>query len=361
MSPNKMLHLLRTTTFPPVVLMTVLVLAFTASSVRGDWGDNDITDIIDNVKNIKGNVSGTVIPKLNDVWDATLDGKTKVDDPKIQQMIQDTLDFMKVGINKRQDGIETFLGNDCDGSSDCGKFRANLVSMIQTIQDLSNDLLAFHPLEKVDIQLDDPGLIDVINAMPGRALYPMYRLMTKLKFFESGVLDQMKETRANLATLYPVIYETDGILPAGSLINNQPAAVLSNRFDCTWIVDNKDTIKIAAHSVEGFGVVCRGTGLICDALSKTVINGSEGDIGISGWVDAVIKQDNYHFAGKILGGFGAILIATGTTAINKVRFCEIEVRQEQILDNQGQIINNQNTIIRMLQTPPGQNIKAGKQ
>jgi hypothetical protein len=108
-------------------------------------------------------------------------------------------------------------------------------------------------------------------------------------------------------------------------------------------------------------VVCRGVGLICDALSKTVINPSEGDIGISGWVDGVIKQDNYHFAAKILGGFGAILISAGATAINKVKFCEIELREELILDNQGRIISNQNTIIRMLQTPPGQNIKAGKQ
>jgi len=301
---------------------------------RADWTDSKIKTITDNVQ---------------DIIDTIADAQATIADGKIKAMITDARAMLAQAAATQDAGVSEFLDGGCDVGnlgSECGRFRNDLVTFLQNIEDLNNALLAFHDIPALNLQLEDPGLRDLVEKLPGRALYPLYKVLSKLRFFESGMIDALEDARSHLELLREVVFSDDG---SSSLSAMSSAADLQSGDEidvCALVVENSTAIKVAAAAVLGVGVAARVLGGILEAFSKTLFSGPvEMDGGIHGYVHGTIKQNNLHMFGKGFTVFGEVLSAIASSAFRKVRFCSIEVRQETIIANQETIIANQEEIL----------------
>lgn len=109
---------------------------------HADWGDNDITDIIDNVKNIKTTVQGNVATTANDL-------KRQLDDLKARGVhITASVEEILVWLDQRRDRFQAFKGNKCGAGSPCADFRQRLKRFAG---EFSNLVDRFPAIEKVGL------------------------------------------------------------------------------------------------------------------------------------------------------------------------------------------------------------------
>lgn len=316
---------------PRKLISSITILAFCLLMLQpgiayAGWTDDLVDRITDRVKEILDTISNA---------------KATIADGKIKAMIDEIRSMLQEAVNTQQDGLSDFLDGGCDPgnlSSECGRFRADLKSLVQNIQDLNNEILDFHPLPGLDLRMEDPGIQRFLDVIPGRALFPAYKVMTKLGFFDSDLLASMEDARDNLAILKVVVFDEDQSTLALSSMPGQIPVPQS----CGVILQQETVVKVAGASILGIGVVARIVGAILDGISKTVFAGPvEMDGGIHGYVHGTIHQNNPHLIGAILNGAGEIMIPVGDFALNKVKFCRVEQRQENMRINQETMLANQ--------------------
>ena len=321
--------MLRRSTTGITILSFLILLAQPVQTYAG-WDDSQIKQIMDNVQ---------------DILDTINNARATIADGKIKTMIGDARAMLQQAVDEQQDGLPAFLDGGCDVgnlSSECGRFRADLKDFVQGVQDLNNEMLAFHDVPGLDIQMQDPGLQKFLDEVPGDALFPAYKVMTKLGIFNSGLLQAINDARANLATLKPVVYdESQPMATAQSTSGTIPVPA-----SCGFVLDHQDGIKTASYSIVGIGVVTRIVGAILEGMSKTIFAGPvEMDGGIHGYVHGTIKQNTPHMVGAIFNGVGHVSLSIGQYALGKVKFCRVEQRQENLRLNQETILSNQDEIL----------------
>ena len=287
----------------------------------------------------------TITSQVQDIIDTINDARSTIADSKIKAMIADALAMLQQAVDTQQDGLTAFLGSGCDVgdlSSECGRFRADLKDFVQGVQDLNNEMLAFHDIAGLDIQMQDPGLQQFLDVVPGRALFPAYKVMDKLGMMNSGLLQSLEDARMNLAILKQVVFdESQTSLAARTMPGQIPVPA-----SCGYVLDHEQGIKIAGASTVGIGVVARIVGAILEGISKTIFAGPvEMDGGIHGYVHGTIQQNTPHLVGAIFNGAGTVLIPVGEYALNKVKFCRVEQRQENLRLNQVSMLANQDAIL----------------
>ena len=177
-----------------------------------------------------------------------------------------------------------------------------------------------HNIPSLDLHVEDPGLGDLINKIPGRILFPLYKVMTKTKVLDAGFL-------ISLSTLTA----TSGISIAVTVPN------VSN--SCLFIDEHPLALKIATGYLTGAGIINQIIGAILEAMGETFIGGpAEVDAGIHGYVHGTIKTSTLGTMGKIASGIGGVMQAIGGSISSKITFCGIELRQVAIIRGQKEIL-----------------------
>jgi len=312
----------------PIMIVVLCGLMMQPTTARAGWVDDQIDEIVDRVK---------------EIFNTIVDAKATISDGKIKAMIADVQQTLLVAARKPQEGIDEFMAGGCEPgnlSSECGRFRDDLKMFIQGLEDLNNEFLAFHPLPDLDVQLQDPGLMDLIDLLPGRVLFPMYKILSKLEFFESGLIENLQVAQDNLGLLRMVIFEQE----QSALYGGSRALDVEFPDACAVIRERPLAVKGAGFSILGLGIAARILGAAFEAASKTFVAGPvDFDAGIHGYVHLTVKQNWPHIIGAGFEGLGQVLMPIGSYALNKIRFCGLEDGQATMLSNQATILANQET------------------
>ena len=342
-------NLSKITTFILAAVVCVF-LALPANTEAGIWDDKEggnIDTVVKRVKSIKDNVDNLV--------KTIKDGKDTITDGKIKQMINDMKAMLQEAVNRQQDGVDDFIaGGNCEANdgTPCGLFRADLLFIFQGLQDLNNQLLSMHNIPSLKLEIEDPGLSDLLNRVPGRVLLPLYKVLTKTKFLSAGFLDSLETVRSQLEEIRPVLLSDSPIFPSslstsaaasfttsGSGVTTSAATVPTASSTCLLIERRPLLFSITSGALSGYGIFLKIVGALSQALGKTSLVGpKEVDAGIHGYVHGTLATDHVGSLGKILSGIGGVLTAISSSISSKITFCGIELRQIAILRGQKEIL-----------------------
>jgi hypothetical protein len=339
----------RITTFI-LAAVVCLFLTLPANTEAGIWDDSEggnIDTVIKRVKNIKDNVDSLV--------KTIKDGKDTITDGKIKQMITDMKAMLQEAVNRQQEGVDDFMaGKDCQANdgTPCGLFRADLLFIFQSLQDLNNQLLSMHNIPSLQLEIEDPGLSDLLNRVPGRVLLPLYKVLTKTKFLSAGFLDSLENVRSQLEEIRPVLLSDSPIFPSStstsslttfsttSSITTSGLAVVPTASSVCLLIERRPLLfSITSNALSGYGIFLKIVGALSQALGKTSLVGpKEVDAGIHGYVHGTLATDHVGSLGKILSGIGGVLTAISSSISSKITFCGIELRQIAILRGQKELL-----------------------
>lgn len=331
-------------TFSLFITLACASILLTPVTANAGWSDDGISTIKSNVTNVKSNVQNLI----NTISDA----KNTISDSKLKNMIADVRGMIKTAVNAQQNGIGNFMaGGNCTRNdyTPCGTFKNDLISMLEQIQAMNNTILNFHNITTLNINIEDPGLGDLLEKIPGRILFPVYKVISKLHILDSGLIQSLADKSIQLAELKDVMFPetaSTSTLSTSAITTNN--GIPSELEICQTIEQKSALVSGIATGVAGLGVVAKIIGAILEGVSKTVFAGPvEMDAGIHGYVHGTIKQNTPHLVGAIVTGIGSVLSSVSNMAFNKVKFCGIRLRQKEIIDNQATVLANQQKQLRL--------------
>lgn len=158
----------------------VALLCMVAVQANAEWGDNDITDIIDNVKAVKSKtVDGSIGISADDLK-RQLD-KLNADGMLIKSSVEEIL----VWLEHRRGPFLQFKGNNCGIGSPCADFRGRLK---QFAGEMSALAARFPAIEKVGLG-DGDFSERVIEILPPFMLFGFHQVMERVAGWEDIPLD----------------------------------------------------------------------------------------------------------------------------------------------------------------------------
>jgi len=328
-----------------MAVMICGVLSLPAKAEAG-WIEDQFSAVFSNFTIIKTALSG-VKPKVENVYNKVVGAAGTITDGKIQNLINDMKVMLQAAVNAQQNGVDAFLmGQACiqnDGTP-CGNFRADLIAVIHLARALNNKILALHNIPGLNIQIQDLGLADLVDKLPGRVLLPLYRVVTATQLLTPELIAALQNVDANIQNLKTVLF-----------VEEFPAFPTTLEA-CQFVDENSKVFKISANTIKGIGLIVKVLGKLFEALGKTPAGGpNEVDAGIHGYVHATVKTNTLGTIGKILGGIASPLDAVSSFVSNKVSSCgdmvrdaEFKAQHVQILTNQSTLLTNQGSILQAI-------------
>jgi hypothetical protein len=334
-----------------IIAAVVCVFLALPAKAEAGWIEDQFNAVQSKLNSLVSNMS-TVRSRVTNVYSKVVGAAGTINDGKVKNLISDMQVMLQAAVDTQQEGVAAFMpvGTTCalnDGTP-CGYFRADLIDVVHIARELNNQILALHNIPGLDLQIQDLGLADLINKLPGRALLPLYKVLTKTQFLTPVLIDAMQNVGDNLGNLKTVLFIEE--------VPSLPTALEA----CQFVDTNSKPFKISANAIKGIGVVLKVLGKLFEALGKTPAGGpNEVDAGIHGYVHATVKTNTLGTIGKILGGISGPMSSLSSFVSNKVSSCgdmvrdaDIKLRQEKMLANQAasntkqlQMLANQDAIL----------------
>ena len=210
-------------------------------------------------------------------------------------------------------------------------FRSDLHVLLTNMEAAANGLLG---ITSLGVNLEFSNTRALINNLPGRALYPLYRLLVA----ENNILNAVNGSMGSIG-------ENLDILKVDQ---------------CDLILNNPDSFSIASKSINLASINLKIIGKFLDARGETSL--SEGDVGLWGWVHITVKTNQVKKMGNLLVGLSDALRSVTAFATGKLRYCTmlkdhegIIAGQQAIINSQALMIQNQTIILSAILkiTPPG--------
>ena len=318
----------------------ILVFGLAVLPAGAGWGDSQIDDIIAKMNQTKSNVDemlGNVRSGVN-----MLTGD-------LRRIVDETLDDLKQNVQREIDGRDEFLGagGNCAVGSECYQFRGDMVQLLVNIQDLTNALFDVTP---ADVQFELQRTIDLVEQIPGRVLFPLYRaLASDSRLFDSGFVEMLGDLALDIRTLDDGMKEGPSSVPTSA--DGLREAGLVDLSECETILANIELFNDAALAVTGGAAAAKlvGKGLI--AWGETTV---EGDAGIHGYVHATLKNNTRKKIGGFVDGIADLTFAFSSYAHTKMRYCTVRDAQHQMLVNQQTLQDGQAEILEAIRNigPP---------
>lgn len=231
----------------------------------------------------------------------------------MRDMISEAVADLQQKILQELEGRDAFVNG-----PECEPFRARLIGLVERMESLANAVLviAGSDLPPLDFRRETR----LIQAIPCRALYPLYRA----RLFDNSLLDLLDDAGNNLVVV---------------------AAVLQDDDACSYTLANLAAARAAIADLEKNAGHLRITAKLLAALGKVPILPQA---GADGWVGFVIEIDpSTKLAGMLEGIAGSLSdAADGASAI--VKDCEFQNAINELRANQTTILENQADIKRGL-------------
>jgi hypothetical protein len=274
----------------------------------------------------RAQILDTILSKINSALDAAKGARAAAEEMRtnlragiadltgdLKSMIDDAIEDAKSSIKDERDGREAFLpGGQCAAA--CSAFRADLIDTLNSVRDLSSEVFEAADLSA---QADLSPLITVIQSAPGRMLYPLHRVSSRL--IGPGLVSRLHATVANLQLLREV-EQGASRKPAGSRGPLEAPDV------CAAMLAKAEGVEVAATGVTVTSAVLRITGKIFDAMGETRITGTGATWG---WVGATIEENKRKKIGNLLEGVSEGLARIADHSREKLMYCTLLDAREQ--------------------------------
>ena len=323
-----------------ILAAIVCVLLILPAKAEAAWGDTDISDIIKNVEDVK--------TQLQTLFDQIKNARATVGDGKVQNLLVDMKAMLQQAVNAQQAGLSEFMaGGSCvanDGTP-CSFFRADLLFVMQSLEDINNQLLSMHNIPSLNIQLEDPGLADLLNKIPGPILFPLYKVITKTKLLDPGFLGALADLPIHLENVKLVLFPALSASPTSlSMLTVVPRfstaiTIPTASRGCPLIGAHPQAFNITSTALNATGSILEIIGAIMKAMGKTAITGlKEVDAGVHGYVHGTLATDHVGALGEITSIVGKIISELGKAITGKISSCGTELRQIEIMRGQKEIL-----------------------
>ncbi len=233
----------------------------------------------------------------------------------IQTRINEAIEDFERVLGQQLEGRSDFIADGGCSLAECEPFRQDLISLFQNLETLLN--ASFEIAGMDGISVDFQRLINVIQGLPGRALYPLYRHAARdTNIFDGGLLDRLAEAAAGMQELQDALQQTEAQAVRDSELGLTRLDMELVR--CQYIEDSYDLIR---QKVRHIGLVASGLKL----LGKLYIAGGETEIsaegGVHGYLGATIKTDHLGSMGQVHDGAADALFMVANYITNMVRHC----------------------------------------
>lgn len=276
------------------------------------WWSTDIQQVLKDAGDAASD-AGTIATRVQSARDKVLD---------LQDTIEEAVGDLKSRIQDMHNGRAEFLGNNCDSSSPCAQFRTDVVGLLDAFAMSNNALLR---AANVNVESDFERLKSAVEQAPGRALFPLYRVLDgHLPIVGSNFSDAMSDLATNLDFLALVLAP-----PTDS-------AKLNGIDTCEILLDDPELSQRVILGTTATGVVLVLIGKTLDGLGETHL---EAKAGVHGYPGILVKNNMRKTVGNLFSGVGDGVTNLATAASNKLRYCTMIRNQTMILANQEKIWN----------------------
>lgn len=248
---------------------------------------------------------------------------------QIRDLIDEAVEDMQRLVESELEGRDAFVADGGCSLAVCEPFRESLVTLLQDIETLANTLLTIAELDGAHLDLQRER--DIVNLLPGRALYPLYRvlggdgnLMGNVAG-GSGLLQRMSEMVDQLLVLKSALEE--------QYCGSEPAVddtlLGSEVKKCACVQANANAVENAAKGIKYTGMGIKLIGKRLKAKGETTASGA--NPGIHGYIQVTIKDNKRKEWGETLEGLGDALSKVAESADDKLRDCLVFSTQAEIL------------------------------
>jgi hypothetical protein len=241
----------------------------------------------------------------------------------MQSAINEAVEDFRRQLEAEVEGRDEFISS---GAAEL--FRQKLIQLLQGLEDVVNTI--YEVVEFEAIQVDFGRLMQVVEALPDRALYPLYRVLSvELNLFEdNGLLDRLVATPGRLRMSARVLDEPSFGNGGTSFLDLELAS-------CNFVLNNYTDLKQINRDLIFLSTTLKLVGKVMMAAGETTI---QGHAGLWGWVGARIENNPKKQFGEILLGVSETISAiTGPVGV-QLRHCagvaiadEARVRENKIL------------------------------
>lgn len=343
----------------PVWIGLVWAAALTAPAVRADILD-DILSIVtaarDRATEARNNAASArdrAIEARNNAATArdtaiemrnTMQEGLNVLTDQIRAAIADAVEDLQQGIEEERAGMDAFVADGGCSLAVCQPFRQDLVRFLRLTESTINTLYDIADLNATEA--DFGTLITLVETLPGRALYPLYRTIgveTNI-FAPGGFVDRLAEVNQQLQLIAHVLDEgqSDGE-PAGDVLDQELS-------DCEFVLAHLAEIKRATSILGKFGLAATVVGKGLSAAGETQIH-KQG--AVWGWAGVSLQNNRPKKIGIVIEGLGSAIDSATTFAGIKLRHCAGVGIASEARDRQNEILANQERILKLLTNPTG--------
>jgi len=260
----------------------------------------------------------------------------------VQNFVTESVDDLKRDIDAELQGRSDFVGN----AAACAQFRGRIVLMLTDLENISNSILGTSACTQ-GLQVDFSREVNLIQELPCRLLFPLYRLLeVELHLFNSDLLECLRETANDLTLAAEFFAEDlqnggadDVVLDARGLLESQ---MIKN----AWTLERVTRLQKVASRLSGLSIALKIIGKGFMAAGETHFTG---EAQIHGYVGGSIQNNRKKKIGEALGGVSDALKGVSDFLNNKTRFAitlstqnliltTMEANQKKILDNQDRIL-----------------------
>ena len=223
---------------------------------------------------------------------------------QVRDTINEAVSDLQEDIAERIAGRQAWLGNDCDIISDCGQFRGDIIMLVDNLATLSNSLFI---VTELGIEIKGNRLKNVLETVPGRALYPLYRAFSQeLNIFESNFVVKLQTAAVDLGHLELAV-------PTSS---------------CEIMLEDREFTANAIRNAKILALGMKLVGKIFEAIGTKEIQ-KEG--AVWGWVGVAFKNNRLKNVGIKIHAAGGALSGYGSVASVKLLRCIVLDDHQQIM------------------------------
>ena len=313
-------------------LVMGLVCFTTVGVSRAAWGD--ILDDILSSSQQAGNRAATARDRATEARDAAREVRDNARDgvaaltDQLRTAINDAVEDLRRTLEDELGGSDyaAFVDGENGCSADCEQFRLELRSFLLDLETVSNTLFVITGLDTM--QFDFDRLRGIVDNLPGRVLFPLYRVLAVENDNLLGSIVELLDNTAADLSLVQDVFSTEGMRMGTPL--------------CDVMTENPGLFEATAIALTTRAVATKLVGKLFAALGETT---ASGDAGIHGYVH-ITYEDNFpkKFA-AIIEAISESNFYVAEAVSSKLEFCltlktetDTEARYQAVMTGQQEIL-----------------------
>jgi len=320
-----------------------------SSSVEANPASTEALDVTQDIWNLLNSVSDrvdTAITRATDARDRATEARDHAGEMvdnmhdgvqnltgEMRARIQDGVDALQQALLDELAGATDFTNGPNSCSAECEAFRSDIITLLTSIQDISNALLS---IAGINGQADFSGEVSFLNSLSGKVLYPLYRVFQTLPVLNQDFLTSMSEVAAGLEEVAP--YLADTVVARGTTVDV-----------CEVLAQNDQLVEriiTVATNIDKVGKGSQMAGAVVKAIGKSKFAAR---VGIWGWAGFSYTSGLLERIGEHLESLGNRLEPIAEKLERKLQYCVLKVNEEEIISavdaNHNEVSQSQQAIL----------------